>query len=187
MRGAMMAKWRVTSRSPFRLIGLALSLLLLASSASAAQWSRRYINSLDDIAFAAIEVTSQGKKMRHLPHHDHTGKLDGTHLLSALARIHQVKWIDPRSKQAAEQHLRDHMKEYKQARLAGGRIRFPVDLNAASVDELMALPFFGRKTAEAVVLYREKRGRFKSVDELRRVEGVGPDAFEAIADLIIVR
>ncbi len=168
-------------------VGCVLLLLCFVTSASAAQWSRRFINSLDDSAFAAIEVTPEGKKMRHLPHHDHTGKLDVTHLLSALGRIHQVKWIDPRSKQAAEQHLRDHMKEYKQARLAGGRVRVPVDLNAASVDELMALPFFGRKTAEAVVLYREKRGRFKSVDELRRVEGVGPDAFEAIADLVTVR
>ena len=168
-------------------VGCVLLLLCFVTFAGAAQWSRRYITSLDDSAFAAVEVTSEGKKMRHLPHHDHTGKLDGTHLLSALGRIHQVEWIDPRSKQAAEQHLRDHMKEYKQARLAGGRVRFPVDLNAASVDELMALPFFGRKTAEAVVLYREKRGRFKSVDELRWVEGVGPDAFEAIADLVTVQ
>ena len=175
------------SRTHLGPVGCVLLLLCFVTFASAAQWSRRYINSLDDSAFAAIEITSEGKKMRHLPHHDHTGKLDVTHLLSALGRIHQVKWIDPRSKQAAEQHLRDHMKEYRQARLAGGRVRFPVDLNAASVDELMALPFFSRKTAEAVVLYREKRGRFKSVDELMRVEGVGPDAFEAIADLVTVR
>jgi competence ComEA-like helix-hairpin-helix protein len=187
MRGAMMAKWRMSSRSPFQLIGRALFLLLLASSVDAATWSRRSINSLPDSAFASVEVTPEGKKVRRLPHHDHTGRVDAPHLLSALGRIHQVKWIDARNKQAADQHLRKHMKEYKQARLAAGRVRFPVDLNAASVDELMAVPFFSRKTAEAVVLYREKQGRFKSVDELRRVDGVESVAFEAIADLVTVR
>lgn len=78
----------------------------------------RYIATLDDSAFATIEVDPQGKKIRHLPHHDHTGALDVTHLLSALGRIHQVKWLDPSRKKAAEQHLRNHMTEYKRAQLA---------------------------------------------------------------------
>ena len=187
MRGAVMAKWRVTSRSPFQLIGRALFVLLLASSADAAQWSHRYINSLDDSAFAAIEVITEGKKIRRLPHHDHTGKVDVTHLLSALARIHQVKWLDPRNKEAAQAHLRDHVREYKRAQLAASKVRFPVDLNSASIDELMTIPFIGRKRAEAVVAYREKQGRIKAVDEVRQVQGIGPVIFEAIADLVTVR
>ena len=115
MRGAMMPKWRITSRSPFQLIGRALFLLLLASSADADQWSRRYINSLDDSAFAAIEVTPEGKKIRHLPHHDHMGNVDLPHLRSALARIDQVKWLDPRNRAAAERHLKDHLNEYRRS------------------------------------------------------------------------
>lgn len=168
-------------------IGLVVLLLLLASSADAAKWSRRYISSLDDSAFAAVEVTPEGKKVRHLPHHDHTGALDVTHLLSALGRIHQVKWIDPRNKEAAEQHLREHVREYKKAQLAKGKAQFPIDLNAASIDELMTLPFIGRKRAEAIVAYREKKGRFNAVEELEQVKGVGPVIFEAIVDLVTVR
>ena len=170
-----------------RLIGSVFLLLVFISSASAAQWSRRYINSLDDSAFAAIEVTPDGKKIRHLPHHDHTGKLDVTHLLSALGRIHQVRWLDPKNKEAAQAHLRDHVKEYKRAQLAASKVRFPVDLNSASIDELMTIPFIGRKRAEAVVAYREKQGRIKAVDELKQVQGIGPVIFEAIADLVTVR
>ena len=109
----MMPKWRITSRSPFRLIAQALIVLLLASSADAAQWSRRYINSLDDSAFAAIEFTPDGRKVRRLPHHDRTGNVDLPHLRSALARIDQVKWLDPRDRAAAERHLRDHLNEYR--------------------------------------------------------------------------
>lgn len=111
----MMAKWRTTFRSPFQLIGRVLFLLLLASSADAAQWSRRYINSLDDSAFAAIEFTPDGRKVRHLPHHDRTGNVDLPHLRSALARIDQVKWLDSRNRAAAEQHLRDHLNEYRRS------------------------------------------------------------------------
>lgn len=118
MRGAMMAKWRVTFRSPFQFIGLAFLLLLLASSAEAAKWSRRYISSLEDSAFAAIEVTPKGKKLRRLPHHDHTGRLDMPHLQSALSRINQVKWLDPRNKVAAERHLLGHLRELKRAKPA---------------------------------------------------------------------
>ena len=187
MRGAMMAKWRVTSRSPFQLIGLALLLLFIAPSAEAAKWSRRYITSIEDSAFAAIEVTPEGKKIRHLPHHDNTGALDITHLLSALARIHQVKWIDPKSKEAAEQHLKDHVREYKLAKLAKARTHLPLDLNSASTEDLIMLPFIGRKRAEAIIAYRGRQGRIKAVGELRQVEGIGPVVFEAIADLVTVR
>jgi len=162
-------------------------LLLLASSADAAKWTRRYISALPDEAFASIEITEEGKKIRHLPHHDYTGTLDVTHLLSALGRIHQVKWIDPRNKEAAEQHLREHMREYKQAQLAKCRARFPIDLNTTSIDELMCLPFIGRKRAEAIVAYREKNGRFNAVEELQKVKGIGPIIFEAIADLVTVQ
>ena len=175
------------SLSRLQLISWTFLLLLLASSAEAAKWSRRYITSLEDSAFAAIETTPDDKKIRHLPHHDHTGKLDVTHLLSALGRIHQVKWLDPRNKEAAQAHLRNHLREYRNAQLATGKARFPVDLNTASIDELMVLPFFGRKRAEAVVAYREKRGRINAVDELRQVEGIGPVVFDAIADLVTVR
>ena len=111
----MVPKWRNTSRSPFQLIGRDLFLLLLASSADADQWSRRYINSLDDSAFAAIEFTPDGRKVRRLPHHDRTGNVDLPHLRSALARIDQVKWLDPRNREAAERHLRDHLNEYRRS------------------------------------------------------------------------
>ena len=72
-------------------------LLLIASPALADKWSQRYIESLPDSAFASIEITKDGKKIRHLPHHNHVGEVDIDHLKSALGRIHQVKWVDPQT------------------------------------------------------------------------------------------
>ena len=50
---------------------------------------------------------------------------------------------------------------------------FALDLNTATVAELKALKFIGQKKAEAIVAYREANGAFKSVDELKKVKGIG--------------
>lgn len=71
------------------LTNLGFSWLLLVvfflSPAAAEEWSRAYVNKLPNSAFAAIETTPDGKTVRHLPHHDHTGALDIPHLKNALA------------------------------------------------------------------------------------------------------
>jgi len=76
--------------------------------AEAAEWSAAYIRALPDEAFAAIETARDRRRLRHLPHHGHTGALDPPHLRSALARWHQVKWGDPAAAAAARQHLEEH-------------------------------------------------------------------------------
>ena len=49
-----------------------------------------------------------------------------------------------------------------------------VDINRASIPELMTLPGIGRTRAAEVVLYRVRRGRFASVEGLLEVDGIGP-------------
>ena len=86
--------------------------LLTTSPAHASTWSRQYISHLPDSAFAVIETTPEGKKVRHLPHHDARGNLDVAHLCTALSRFNQVKWRDPSSAELARQHLRDHLAQH---------------------------------------------------------------------------
>ena len=90
--------------------------LLMPSPAAAEEWSRATISSLPDSAFAAVEKKSDGKTVRHLPHHDHSGALDIPHLKSALGRLKQVKWIDPPNESKARTHLEQHWREYKESR-----------------------------------------------------------------------
>jgi comEA protein len=161
-------------------------LLFIVSPALAEKWSPRYIGSLPDSAFASIEITKDGKKIRHLPHHNHVGEVDIYHLKSALGRIHQVKWIDPANFAKAKAHLEQHHQAYKQKRAKAFGLKSTVNINKASGKELMQLPHIGEKRAQNIIEYRKTYGDFKSVGELRRVPGIGPKIFKDVEGLVTV-
>ncbi len=58
---------------------------------------------------------------------------------------------------------------------AGGGAAAPttVNLNSASLEELDSLPGVGPATAQAILDYRRQHGRFRSVDQLLEVRGIG--------------
>lgn len=63
----------------------------------------------------------------------------------------------------------------------------PVDLNTATAEQLDALPGVGPATAQAILAYRLAHGgRFKSVNELLEVRGIGPAKFDALRALVRV-
>jgi competence protein ComEA len=61
-----------------------------------------------------------------------------------------------------------------------------INLNTATVAELDTLPGVGPVLAQRIVDHRNRTGGFKSVEELRKVEGVGDARFEQIKDLVTV-
>lgn len=61
-----------------------------------------------------------------------------------------------------------------------------VDLNTATAEELDKLPGVGPATAEAIIRYRETRGRFRSVTQLLEVRGIGEAKLEQLRPLVKV-
>lgn len=70
-----------------------------------------------------------------------------------------------------------------QAEETDGRI----DLNHASMEELMTLPGIGQTKAAGIIAYREKAGGFSSVEEVMQVEGIKEGVFNRMKDNIKVK
>jgi competence protein ComEA len=63
----------------------------------------------------------------------------------------------------------------------------PIDLNTATAEQLDALPGIGPSTAEAILSYRKEKGRFRSVDELLEVRGIGEAKLASLRSKVQVR
>ena len=61
-----------------------------------------------------------------------------------------------------------------------------VNINTASVEELVSLPGIGKAYAQRIVDYRSKNGPFKRVEDLLNVQGIGDKTFERIRERLTV-
>lgn len=61
-----------------------------------------------------------------------------------------------------------------------------VDVNHATIEELVALPGIGPTIAARIIDYRQRTGPFRTVDQLIDVKGIGPRKLEVIRGLVSV-
>lgn len=66
--------------------------------------------------------------------------------------------------------------------LAGAK----VNINTASAAQLDALPGVGASTAQKIIADREANGPFKTIEDLKRVSGIGEKKFASLSDAICV-
>lgn len=62
----------------------------------------------------------------------------------------------------------------------------PVNLNTATLTELMQLPKVGAKTAERIVAWRKEHGGFQRPEELMHVKGIGEKGFQRLKAHLVV-
>jgi len=67
---------------------------------------------------------------------------------------------------------------------AAGSPAAPLDLNMATIEQLDALPGVGPVTAQRIVDWRARNGRFATVDQLREVEGIGERRLGQLRELV---
>ena len=61
-----------------------------------------------------------------------------------------------------------------------------LDLNHASAQDFERLPGLGPVLAGRIIEYRASQGKFRDVEQLRRVKGIGPKTFEQIRPHMVV-
>ncbi len=62
-----------------------------------------------------------------------------------------------------------------------------ININKATVDELMTIPGIGQVKAQSIVDYRNKNGKFNSVDELTNITGIGVKTLEKLRDKVDIK
>ncbi|MFQ5688430.1 MAG: ComEA family DNA-binding protein [Candidatus Scalindua sp.] len=65
-------------------------------------------------------------------------------------------------------------------------IKLKIDLNRAEWYELIILPGIGEMKARAIVEYRKEIGTFKTIEQLRGVNGIGIETIRGIKDLVFI-
>ena len=61
-----------------------------------------------------------------------------------------------------------------------------INLNQATITQLMDLPGIGEVKAGAIIQYRQEHGGFQSVEELLQVSGIGRAIYAQVADSVYV-
>ena len=62
----------------------------------------------------------------------------------------------------------------------------PLDLNRATIEQLVLLPGIGPTLAGRILAWRESRGPFKTVEDLKEVAGIGEKTLERLRGLVTV-
>ena len=61
-----------------------------------------------------------------------------------------------------------------------------ININTASLKELTSLSGIGESKAKLIITYREANGKFKSIEDIKKVKGIGDAIFEKIKNSITV-
>lgn len=143
------------------------------------EWSEIKIQLLPDSSFALVEV-EEGRKVKHSPHHGANGKLDEEQLIYVLGTFDREAWVDQANRESARKHLINHYDKFITKVREKGLRPNSVNINQAKLTKLVALPQIGPVLAVKIAEYRNSVTSFTSVEDIKKVEGIGSATFNAI-------
>ena len=62
-----------------------------------------------------------------------------------------------------------------------------ININTSNKEDLYTLPGIGPSIASKIINYRQENGKFKNIEELKEVSGIGEAKYEKIKDLITIK
>ncbi len=61
-----------------------------------------------------------------------------------------------------------------------------ININTAQKDDLKKIAGIGEAMADRIIEYRQKNGKFKNIEEIKNIKGIGEGKFEKIKKFIMV-
>ena len=142
-------------------------------------WAELATRVLPDSSFAIIEYDEIGRKVRHCPHHDMAGHSDWEQLIFVIGTFDGETWQQKKNKNLARKHLEKHYKWFRN-NVMNKELKQPININGAGLTDLVALPTIGPVMAVKIIEYRNSSSHFETIEDIRNVEGIGPDMYNAI-------
>ena len=65
-------------------------------------------------------------------------------------------------------------------------VNYPLNINTATLEELMTIDGLGEKRASAIIEYRNNIGKYTSVDQILQIEGFGEETYKQVAGYLTV-
>lgn len=87
-----------------------------------------------------------------------------------------------KTKQKEQDNLRKELEDY----VGVDKNHQPVNINYASIGELIQLPHIGPTIAQKIIQYRNLNGNFANIKELMKVNGIGESTFQDIEPYISI-
>lgn len=107
---------------------------------------------------------------------------DGMLLVSSQSAMESSAIVNSEPESSAAEQPSSALSESSQSESAV----FPVDLNTADEALLDSVPGIGEVIAGRIIEYRNSVGKFKTVDELLNIKGIGEKTLEEMRDYLTV-
>lgn len=65
--------------------------------------------------------------------------------------------------------------------------RQPIDVNAATAEDLQKVPGIGVALSQRIIEFRQEHGRFETLDDLLNVRGIGTTSLEKLRPFLVVK
>ena len=62
-----------------------------------------------------------------------------------------------------------------------------INLNTATKADLLSLPGIGEGIAEHILIFRDEHGTFSSLDQLKKIKGIGAKKFDRLRPFVVIK
>ena len=120
-----------------------------------------------------------------------TKKADLNNINLAIRVKDEEHYIIPKIVEAKQEDLKDvnNTKDIENAEIKNentAKDSSKININTATLEELDKLPGVGEATANKIISHREENGQFKTIEDIKNVNGIGDKKFENMKELICV-